>query len=414
MPEYSIRDRCHVNTNQDSDSFVGIKCTNGNISINFPLGFHLAEDDKELRKDIRLLLRVLASSTEKIESRMSSEALKFFDVNIPLQAYIYLISDFYTNGIYKEREIQYQISNRGKPSWNRTIKSQKPYIQGNESFYLQFVSRKSQVSENELISLIHEYCIYESFKYMGWLFTASVPVKPKIKFNKNIFASVVQDKYNNTFNDRNKQLFQNMLAVINHSGDPNGPMNYKYGTYRFEYVWENMIDRVYGIHEKEKYFPLTFWHLPGTWYRKENFHRNASLKPDTIMLYGRNIYVLDAKYYKFGATGSPKDLPESTDINKQITYGEFIAEQENIKRIHGKDYEVYNAFIMPFDAKSPLWSSDRNVINIGEATGNWKNNNKKYERIQGILMDVKHMMEITVYQDKEEIGRLAACIERSK
>ena len=405
MPEYSIRDRCHINTNLDSDSFVGVQCIGGDISINFPLGFHLAEDDKGLRKDILLLLRVLASSTEKMESELLSEALRFYGVDMPIQAYIYLISDFYANGIYKEREVRYQISNRGKPSWNRTLKSQKPYIQGNECFYLQFVTRKNQVSENELISQIHEYCLYESFRHIGWLFTASVPPKPALKFNRKIFSSVVQAKFNNTFNDRNKRLFQNMLAVINNSGDPDAHMNYRYGTDRFEYIWEKVIDRVYGIRGKERYFPRTFWHLSGTTYR------NASLEPDTIMLYGGNIYVLDAKYYKFGATGNPGDLPESASVNKQITYGEYIAEQEIFRKIHGEDYAVYNAFIMPFDAGSPLWLSDHNLVKVGDATSSWKSNEKSYEHIQGILMDVKHLMEITAYQDKEEIERLAACIE---
>lgn len=405
MSEYSIRDRCHVKTNQDSDSFVGVKCNDGDISINFPLGFHLAEDDKGLRKDILLLLRILASSTEKMESELPSEALNFFDVNMPIQAYIYLISDFYANGIYKERENRYQASKRGKPSWNRTIKSQKPYMQGNECYYLQFITRKSQLSENALISQIHEYCIYESFKYIGWLFTASIPAKPTIKFDKKIFASVVQDKYNNTFNDRNKLLFRNMLAIINHSGDPKAEPNYRYGTDRFEYVWQKIIDRVYGIRKKEQYFPPTFWDIQGTQ------HRNASLEPDTIMLYDRNIYVLDAKYYKFGITGAPRDLPGSESINKQITYGEFIAAQEVFKKIHGENFKVYNAFIMPFDAKDPLWSSGCNVLNVGEATSSWKDNEKTYEHIHGILVDVKHIMETTAYQDKEEIEMLAACIK---
>ena len=33
----------------------------------------------------------------------------------------------------------------------------------------------------------------------------------------------------------------------------------------------------------------------------------------------------DAKYYKYGWTQLPKDLPSSSSINKQISYGEYIA-----------------------------------------------------------------------------------------
>lgn len=64
------------------------------------------------------------------------------------------------------------------------------------------------------------------------------------------------------------------------------------------------------------------------------------------MLYNNNIYVLDAKYYKYGATKNRFDLPESASINKQITYGEYIDAQADLKN---PDSVIYNAFLMPFD-----------------------------------------------------------------
>lgn len=39
MLEYNLKDKCHINTNWDTDTFVGIKCDNGNFSIHFPLGY---------------------------------------------------------------------------------------------------------------------------------------------------------------------------------------------------------------------------------------------------------------------------------------------------------------------------------------------------------------------------------------
>lgn len=66
MINESIRDRCHINTNVDSDTFVGINCINGKIEICFPLGFELSGgSDKEIRKDIMLLIYTLASNSEK-------------------------------------------------------------------------------------------------------------------------------------------------------------------------------------------------------------------------------------------------------------------------------------------------------------------------------------------------------------
>lgn len=42
MLNSSIRDRCFVNQNRDADTFVGLKCENGEFSVHFPLGFGIS------------------------------------------------------------------------------------------------------------------------------------------------------------------------------------------------------------------------------------------------------------------------------------------------------------------------------------------------------------------------------------
>lgn len=400
MAEFSIRDKCSVNTNWDEDTFVGLKCKDGDFSVHFPLGFVIPGDDKELRRDIIVLLSVIGKTTARKESEIQNEARIYNCTEFPFQAYLSIIRDFYERGYFKEREIHFTVAKRGKIDWNRTIKTQKPYIQDNDSFYLDFVTRKNQVNENELISLIHEYCVYESFSKVGWLFTTTLPKKPRIKRNIRLFKSILITKISNTFNDRNRKLFQDMLAVILYNGEENSEKNYRYGTYRFEYVWEALINKVYGIKEKREYFPNTYWSIDGVQYE------NACLEPDAIMIWNGNVYVLDAKYYKYGVTRRMTDLPESTSINKQITYGEFIAEQECFKKKHGENYKVYNAFIMPYAQKN-----GEELKNIGIAYSNWKTNEKSYENIQGILLDIKHLMYASWGQNVEEIEKLVKCIE---
>ena len=399
MQDLSIRDRCSVNTNWDEDTFVGMKCEGGEFSVHFPLGFSISEDDKELRKDIMLLLDTIASTTGKKESVINSPAKSYNYTMFPIQAYLAVIKDYYDRGYYKERDVQYIVSKKGKIDWNRTIKSQDPYVQGNDVFYIDFVTRKNQVNENEMISLIHEYCVYESFCRIGWLFTSHLPVSPRIKYNKKLFRSVLIQKIAKTFNDRNRKLFKDMLAIVNYEGDSDTSSDFKYGTYRFEYVWETLIDKVYGIVGKEQYFPRTSWIVDGKKYD------NACLEPDTIMIWNGNVYVLDAKYYKYGSTKRPWDLPESTSINKQITYGEFIAEQEKFRKLHGDNYLVYNAFIMPYEG------GEETISNIGYSVSDWKNNDKTYEMVQGVLVDVKKLMRLRNLQDENEISKLAEIIE---
>lgn len=401
MQNFSIRDKCSINTNWDEDTFVGFLCEEGKFSIHFPLGFNISDNDKELRKDIIMLLNIIGIMTKKKESSLQKSSNNYTDTAFPLQAYLYVIRDFYERGYYKERETKYIVSKRGKIDWNRTIKTQDPYVQDNSVFYLDFVTKKNTINENEIISLIHEYCVFESFAKVGWLFTSKLPKEPRIRFRYKLFYSVLRDKIASTYNDRNRKLFTEMLAIVDYKGSNNSDNEFKYGTYRFEYVWEALIDRVYGIENKDQYFPKTSWIIKGKSYD------NACLEPDTIMIYNGNVYVLDAKYYKFGATGRPSDLPESTSINKQITYGEYIAEQDKFKKLHGECFQVYNAFLMPYAALP-----DKNINNIGVAISSWKSNQKSYEKILGILVDVKHLMKVGMTQNEQEMIELVNEIEK--
>lgn len=406
MPEYSIRDKCHISKHCNGDTFVGIKCENGQFEIDFPLGYHLSQDERGLRKDILQLLSVIELTVDKRESRLLNSLDEKNIMGFPFQSYLYIIADFYNRGYYKEREIHFRTETKGKIDWNRTIKRQKPYIQDNNAFYLQFTTRKNPLNENELITLIHEYCVYESLLKLGWLFTAALPNKPRIKFNHKMFRNIVREKISHTFNDKNKTLFLNMLAVIDQMQDPDVPLNFEYGVDPFDHVWEVLIDEVFGIEGKEEYYPKTTWELGNADYD------NADLRPDSILVWNGNVYVLDAKNYKYGYTRLASDLPKSTDINKQITYGEYVAENEYFKTKHGEAFETYNAFLMPYDGLD--WNEAGERIRwIGEAIGNWKSNNKKYERVQGILVDVKSLMTAYKHPNDKIIEEMVSAIEKA-
>lgn len=401
MQQASLFDRCKVNTNWDEDIFVGLKCDGDDISIHFPLGFDISHEEKELRSDILLLLDTIRSTTSRKESEYVQGIKSYEQVFFPVQAYLEVIFDFYKRGYYKEIEVLYNVAKRGKINWNRTIKTQKAYIQDGNAYYLDFVTKNNSLQNDQMITIIHEYCVYESFDKMGWLFTNSMPQKPRIKFNYRMFKGILMDKIASTFNDNNKMLFRNLLAIIDYTGSGFSTKKFQYGTYRFEYIWESLVDKVYGISGKEEFFPKTYWNID------KNVVPNACLEPDTIMLCNNDVYVLDAKYYKCGATKRAVDLPESTSINKQITYGEYIDEQKKFRQKYGDNMKVYNAFLMPFNSKSDKWMTEDKVIRIGQAYGDWKTNLKSYEKVQGIVVDIKFLMKLSSRQNEEEIRVLA-------
>lgn len=42
----NLRQRCHVNTNEDGDSFVGVKADTDDAVIYFPIGYQLPDKPK--------------------------------------------------------------------------------------------------------------------------------------------------------------------------------------------------------------------------------------------------------------------------------------------------------------------------------------------------------------------------------
>ena len=75
MRKVDIRSKCRVNSNCEKDTFVGLRCSDGDISINFPIGYHISEDDNELRKDIMLLFTTLSEKLENTK-RKESDVLR--------------------------------------------------------------------------------------------------------------------------------------------------------------------------------------------------------------------------------------------------------------------------------------------------------------------------------------------------
>ena len=72
----------------------------------------MSDDEKMLKKDILLLLNVLSKNTEQRESVLNNK-LSYNDVEMPIQAYLYVISDYYARGYYKERPIKKQNAFNG-------------------------------------------------------------------------------------------------------------------------------------------------------------------------------------------------------------------------------------------------------------------------------------------------------------
>lgn len=387
-----------------SDYFVGIRFKEGIPEVVFPHGYHIADDDKGCRKDIFKLMAVLKRFTEHNEGEdTKGREDKFF--SLPITSYQYIIQDFLAHGYYTEREVKYVKSQRGKINWKRTIQQEQAQIDNDSVVYLSFQTKTNRINDNNLLCQIHHYCVYVSFMKFGWLYFSSdfLPEKPEIPFNKKLFINVLTKALGETYNDQKRMLFQCMLNVVCEEDGESTLNNVAVGVNRFDPIWERLVDYVFGEDDKEKYFPHTTWHI----IKNGKVEQNSALEPDTIMKWDNKIFVLDAKYYQYGVSGVTGDLPATTSIQKQITYGKHIAEQ--IKEV--EENKVYNAFIMPYDSTE---SEKYKFVSV--ATADWETydeNTKNYAYVLGILLDTRWLMSNYVRRNITEIEILADEIEKS-
>lgn len=400
----NIRDRCHVNTNDDGDSFVGVKADTNDAIIYFPIGYQLPANDDDLRVDINNLLGVLAAfmKEDRVIEVSKFEAPR--TVDFPMHAYLKVIRSFLRMGrYYIETDPQFRTDTKGKTSWPRTVREQRALVQKNGSLvFTNMTVRSVTPNANKQITQIHRFCVYEAFEKMGWLYVPFMPDKPGPHPGIKESIYILDKKLVATNDDVEQELFNAMRDMLVYIDERSSDKQYFFGTDFFENVWERMIDKAFGVEDKEQYFPRTRWLLD---YGRDKEKR--PLQPDTIMIYGDKYYVLDAKLYRYGWDPKPEHLPNSADINKQITYGEYIEQTRNLP-----NEKLYNAFIMPYNKEDNLFMLNSDVGNIGEAVSDWKTNVKNYERIQGIVVDTRYLMYNYIGTSEQQKKEMAMCIEK--
>ena len=399
-----LEEFCRISNIFGNDDFVGLRFEDGKPVVTFPRGYRKSEKDEDIRKDIIHLLSILQRFSD---IRLGNDKKKTEDGNdleLPISAYQFIIYNFLSNDYYTEKDIEYKVADRGKISWKRTIQQIKPMVDDDNFVYLNFVVKRS-ITKSDIITKIHEYCVYESFSKLGWLYINSsfVPRKPSIKFNKKLFVSVLNDAFKNTFNNTKKQLFSNMLEIVKRADDKGDFHNTSFGVSDFEYIWERLIDYVYGEDNKEDYLP----HAHYTIIRNGERVDNSALKPDTIMKFGDRVFILDAKYYKYGIIPNPAFLPPTSSVHKQITYGDYVF----TKRFAEKN-KIYNAFLLPYKAEP----GEELIKFVSVGTGDWikyndETANHKYVLV--MLLDTKFLMDTYSKHNNREIEKMSQKIMNS-
>lgn len=442
-----------LKTAQSGSDFVGIKITQAERTVTFPMGYFLeapalalSKIKKEERAQILNLIKSIYLCTSSTNGERVSVLNGEIKNDFPVKSMLFIIEDFLDRGTYyTEKETLYTKSNGGKISWSRTIKSVKPVLSESGIAFLDFIIRKNRIQENQLITEIHKYCVLKCFEVFGFLYASSVPEKGlldeyDVSKNRKYYAQVLQEKIDSTYLESSVGLFGNLLDFINNFDSESETKEASYGTNCFQVVWESLIDSVFGTvgqTEKEKYFyPASRWNFTDGKSRK-----NAPLRTDTIMIAetsssenplaknGRKCFIIDSKYYSytmlrkldFEENESEQEsvllhgsIPGTDSIQKQITYAQYIDssiktfDSEKREKYRFSHSDIFNVFILPENN-----NIKERLKYIGYATSGWHDGSKNYHTVHAVTMDTKFLLENGNKKCKELQNKLAEMIEKN-
>ena len=398
-------------TGKADNQFVGIKISNNQIEFHYPETFQLSDNDDDLRQDILAVLRTVSLAKTQTSDMSSYYSVQHERDAFPLGAFLWIINDYLTYGRYENREKVYVRGSNGRINWKRTMHSN-PIISRGNIIYSDIVSETRSHKDN-ILTEIYYFCVQKSVDSIGWLY--GIVFDPegvdyyKLFINKKrYYLSVLNTEITHTFDDQKKMRLQNMKNII--TGLDDDLVNTReivYGVDSYDYVYEKMVDSMFSrVKNIKDFYPNAYWELV----LEEKPVKSSNLRPDTVLIKNNKVYILDAKYYRYGTTFKPGDMPDTTSIQKQITYGEYVRKVKE-----GLYSDVFSAFVMPYskneNKNTSRFNRDIEFVGIGHAA--WlEDENEHNRKIAAILVDTRFLTMNYLRQNDSVIEQLIDIIEK--
>lgn len=354
--------------------------------------------------------------TISIAKTCSSDTSNTFDSYIngsesALLSYIWILEDYLNNGFYINSEKCFKTNHNGRINWKKTLQ-QEPIISGRNVVFTNLITEQKAPFENVLVEA-YKYCIKKSATLIGWIYGIT-PNEFETISNANkmvpVYLNAISLEMDNTFDDKKYYRFKHMKNVLIGLDEIFDNNSIVYGVDTYHYVFEQMINNIFGTEKIEEYYPSFSWLLKYS--NKNKKQPGPTIRPDTIMKTDdkKDIYIIDSKFYRYGSLdlSQPVGLPEASSVVKQMVYGSYV------KSIY-LDSDVYNVFILPYDAKAEntkdINENDKNLVYVGEVVSEWKTN-ETYSHIYTFLVDLRWVVKIwNKVEHHEEIKKLSEMVK---
>lgn len=305
-----------------------------------------------LRETINAIAKASMHAVRRLDSDSPADSLE--EQTSWLRTAHNLVEDFIAHGRYVSRHAVYVPHGEGEIDWEETVTQSPVVLQRGRPIYASPISIDHRVHANTDIARIHLAVIAElvahldSMDPMGVIDIARVPVHSDLELSyfgdTATLLHIIRTERQQQFEDRKLRVLDLLESYISFRFDSHSTGYSTFvGTTHFEIVWETMC----AAYFQDRFHTLQRSLTPPLWEYRHNestVHVRAakSLIPDTVMVEGANLYILDAKYYvpRYTAT-SISAQPGATDIAKQYIYVPGVEEKWPGKSVRG------NAFVFP-------------------------------------------------------------------
>ena len=352
-------------------TFVGVIVVSGIVLKCYPKYLLTAtHPEHELTQVIKVLEKY--NSKEQI-IRMFNDSSESRAFNI-LAVLLFLMQDYYENGVYENTEDIVESNGSGEIIWNKTINETFAMITNNRPYYLDLKTRKRISDNHDYFKRLHE-CVLTSASneledagLLNLFELVGVDLTEETLDNfgdKEVILYNIEKELNVQFNTRKQLVLKTIYAYLDHSGSLHDTDCLSlFGTNSFNLVWEKVCAE---IMDNQLNMRLGALKLPVALGDKYNRRKKLieiiekplwtitgktaadTLIPDivTVSIEDDNwqFVIFDAKYYnaKLESGNVPKGQPGIESVTKQylyqLAYQEFIREH--------KFSAVKNCFLMP-------------------------------------------------------------------
>lgn len=406
-----------ISTNSDIGyvlNYVGFAYTENCLIKCYPkyANFNKSDDENKIENHFKTVLKVirkLNAKEQQIFLYNGQEDSKSFN---RLAVALYLIDDYYQNGIYSNIQTIIETNGAGEIDWDKTINETFAIIKRNTPYYVELQTLNTQSNELDYFKMLHE-CVLtlcsQELEKAGILDLFDISPVELTGMNLDEFGDTEYIKYRlekeiqSQFITKKQTLLKTLYTFISESksNEVNNSVSL-FGTNAFNIVWEkvcgevfeNQLNRRFKEFKKEgliseyphnpNYEPekpeaddllmkpndklidlieKSKWKINGDILKTQD-----TLIPDIISIEKENnaFIILDAKYYYIETDDTKKIIyhqPGIQDVVKQFAYNnaynDFIFDCNFEK--------VGNAFLIP----EKTYLKDENAINvIGEVTLN--------------------------------------------